>query len=275
MLAIGEKPNGIFVAIDILSMRLHNDREKKREPLPETVELGRSLLQKFSFDRSAKFDHDDHRLSVVARWCLVGPEGVTVTRTVWRNLKNAIGGRRFYGGEDNDLLSAMCKVQPNVMLDELVSGTAQDRQKSIDIIHGVMRHRENPLSVISDDTILQWCDEDPNVRYPFAAATVLLFSRPKDGEPHEWRDIAKLLLQRAPEPACVLQEIANRIWPTSFAGSVAGKYRARLNLFDHLEIGDNPVVRATFDEARAKLVARINKEERTESEESRSQSGFE
>jgi hypothetical protein len=161
------------------------------------------------------------------------------------------------------------------MLDELVSGTEQDRQNSIDIIHGVMRHRKNPLNVIPDDTILRWCDEDPSVRYPFAAATVLLFSRPKDGEPHEWRDVAKLLLQRAPQPVRVLQEIAKRIWPTSFAGSFASKYKARLDLFDQLEIGDDPAVKATFEGARAKLVASMNREERAESEESRSQSSFE
>ena len=45
--------------------------------------------------------------------------------------------------------------------------------------------------------------------------------------------------------------------------------------FDQLEIGDHPAVKATFEGARAKLVASMNREERSESEESRSQNSIE
>ena len=63
MLAIGAKPDGNRIALEILSMRLHSDSTAKREPLPETIEAGRVLLEQYSFQgRGNRADHDDYKL---------------------------------------------------------------------------------------------------------------------------------------------------------------------------------------------------------------------
>jgi hypothetical protein len=212
-------------------------------------------------------------MGVVAKACLIGPEGAPVARKVWRRLKRAIRQHNAYPGDHDDLLRGLCKAQPETLLDEFVFGNDRERQRSVEILHDAMRHRENPLSVIPDDVIVRWCDGDPKIRYPFAAATVPLFARPRDSEPHEWKPIAELLLHRSPDPVAVFKEIAVRLWPRSFSGSEATKFEARLNLLDRLKVGSAPAIHPAFNEARAELAARVAKARRSETEEGKAESG--
>jgi hypothetical protein len=274
MVAIGAKPDGNRIALEILSMRLHSDGAAKREPLPETVEAGRLLLAQHQFSRRANAaDHDDYKLGVVATSCLIGPEGAPVARQIWRDLKLATERYDAYAWEQDDLLRGLFKTQPAVMLDELVAGSDTDRRKSIEIIHETMRNSQHPLSVLPDQALLDWCDADPKVRYPFAASIALLFSRPNDQTPHEWRPIAKKLLERAPDAVTVFEAISPRLWPTSFSGSVASKFESRLQLLDKLETGNDPALVAAVNEAREELAAKVEKERRDELKEDRAQSG--
>jgi hypothetical protein len=274
MLAIGAKPDGNRVALEILSMRLHSDGTAKRKPLPETVEAGRLLLAQHQFSRRPNAaDHDDYKLGVVAANCLIGPEGAPVAQQIWRELKAAVESYDAYAWEQDDLLRGLFKTQPVTMLDELVAGSDTDRRKSIEIIHETMRHSRHPLSVISDQTLLDWCDADPKVRYPFAAATALLFARPNDQTPHEWQPIAKKLLERAPDPVAVFEAISPRLWPTSFSGPISSKFESRLELLGKLEIGSDPALVAAVIEARAQLATRIEEARRSELEEDRAESG--
>ena len=212
-------------------------------------------------------------MGVVARACLIGPEGAPVAQKIWRDLRKAIQKRWAYAGEQDDLLRGLCKAQPETMLNALIAGNDRDRQQSVAIIHDTMRHRESPLSAIPDEVVLCWCEASPKTRYPFAAAVVLLFSRSNQNEPHEWRPIAAALLKRALDPVAVFKEIALRLRPTSFSGSVASKFESRLKLLDELEIGENPGVQAAFIEARAELAAKVERERRAEAEEGKVQSG--
>ena len=110
MLAIGAKPDGDRIALEILSMRLHSDSTAKREPLPETIEAGRVLLEQYSFQgRGNRADHDDYKLGVVSSKCLVGPEGVPIARKLWRALKAATESYEVSGSEHDDLLKALLK----------------------------------------------------------------------------------------------------------------------------------------------------------------------
>ncbi len=274
MLAIDAKPGGNLIAREILSMRLHSDGSANRKPLAETVEAGRQLLANYAFARREQgADHDDYRLGVTARACLGGPEGEPVARKMVRDLKSALQTYEVYAWEQDDLLRGLFKAQPIATLDELVAGSDKDRAKSIELFRDAMRHRQNPANVVDDDLLLEWCERDPALRYPFAAGVALLFSRPNDQSPHEWLPIAATLLRRTPDAVAVFKVMGVRLWPTSFSGSVASKYESRVQLLDKLEIGDDPALVAAVAELRAKLLDRVEKERRSELEEDLAQSG--
>lgn len=270
MLAIGAKPDGNRVALEILSMRLRSDAEAKREPLPETIEAGRTLLDQHTFKRNGnQADHDDYKLGVVSSKCLFGPEGAPIARKLWRALKAGAESYAVSGWEYDDLLKALFKRQPAAMLDELAAGSDKDRRKSVEIVHETMQHGRHPVSALADDVLLEWCDKDPDIRYPFAAGIALLFNRANDQSPHEWLPIAEQLLKRAPDPVPVFKEISSRLWPRSWSGSLASKYETRLQLLDKLAIGTHAALADAFNEYRAELVETIAKQRQRELQEDR------
>ncbi|MBZ9993147.1 hypothetical protein [Mesorhizobium sp. BH1-1-4] len=273
LLAIGARPGGDAIALEILLMRLHSDGNERRAPLPETLEAGRVLLGRHIFERrSEQADRKDYTLGVVARNSLRGPEGVPIARKIWRDLKTAIEKYEVYSWEQDDLLQALFMTQPTTTLDEMVAGTERDRNKSIGVIHDTMHHHPNPVSAVPDDVILAWCAADPDLRYPFAAAVALLFEQPGDKSSLAWRPIAKALLERAPDPVAVLKTIIENLWPTSFEGSLATEYEMRFHLLDRLDIGTQPTLLAAHQEARTKLAAAAETERRRELQEDRAES---
>jgi hypothetical protein len=273
VLAIGAKPDGNRVALEILSMRLHSDSTVKREPLPETVEAGRALLDQYEFKRRGnRSDHDDYKLGVVSSKCLTGPEGAPVARKLLRALKTAVESYDAHAFEMDDLLKALIKRQPVAVLDELANGTEKDRRKSIELIHETMQHGKHPLSALDDKVLLEWCEKDPTNRYPFAAGVALLFGRTNDQALHEWFPIAEKMLERAPDPVLVLDEYRSRLWPRGWSGSLASKYESRLQLLDRLNIGADPALVAAFNEFRAELVEIIEKQRERELREDRAES---
>jgi hypothetical protein len=272
MLAIGAKPDGNRIALEILSMRLHSDSTAKREPLPETIEAGRALLDQYTFKRRGnQTDHDDYKLGVVASKCLIGPEGEPIARKLCRDFLAAADNHDVYPSELDDLLKVLFKRQPAVVLDELVIGDDKQRRKRIKLVHETMQHGRNPMAVLNDDVLLEWCKRDPGIRYPFAAGTALLFRRANDQAPHEWLPIAEKLLQNAPVPALVLKEYSSRLRPRSWSGSLASKYESRLQLLDKLNVSADPGLVAAFNEFRAELADTIEKQRINELHEDRAE----
>ena len=155
------------------------------------------------------------------------------------------------------------------MLDELAAGSDKDRRKNVEIVHETMQHGRHPLSVLADDVLLEWCDKEQDIRYPFAAGIALLFSRANDQAQHEWCPIAEQLLKRASDPVSVFKEFRSRLEPRSWSGSLASKYGSRLQLLDKLQIGTHPALVGAFNEFRAELVEAIKKQRQRELQEDR------
>lgn len=272
--AISAKPDGNPIAMQILLMRLHSDSGAGRTPLPETLEAGRILLGRHEFRPDPlRIDHSDNMLGRVVASCLSGPDGEPVARKMWRDLKRATDKHHVHAWHHNDLLQGLFKTQPTAMLDELAAGNDQDRDSNINVVQDVMDGDANPLSVVADDTILDWCAIDPEQRYPFAAAIAELFVHHDETAALEWQPITKALLERASDPVGVFKAIGKRLWPKSFEGSYATACELRLHLLDRLEIGTSRGLTAALEEARARLAATIAKERRDELDEDRAQSG--
>ena len=67
------KPQGFDVALEILFMKLHLDKDKKSEIDPELLLAGRELMLKMDFGRADI--REDYHLGEVVKACLVGEEG--------------------------------------------------------------------------------------------------------------------------------------------------------------------------------------------------------
>jgi hypothetical protein len=169
-------------------------------------------------------------------------------------------------------MKGLLEVHPHAILDELFSGDAKSQKASVRLFDNLLRFHKNVLDTLPDDVVLTWCDRDPAVRYPLATSVVLLFKRPKDGEPHAWTPLAGKLLEKAPDPRLVLNEIVHRLRPSSWSGSLATKLEGRLKLLNTLPGGDVAALAAVATEAKAKLQAQIDAQRRSEQDEDRAKS---
>ncbi|MFM0231291.1 hypothetical protein [Paraburkholderia sediminicola] len=274
VLAIGEKPGGATVAIEILSMRLHTDHSEKRTSAPAVAEAGRMLLAAYQFHRgNGHTIMQDHELAVVVREALTDDEGKPIARQLCRDLLIAVARYESYMHEHNDLVKALFQVHPVDVLDEFFSGNEESQGNSVRLLNVLLRSRKNPMEVVPDDVILGWCDQDPETHYPLIAAVALLFKRPNDHEPHEWTSLTRKLLLRSADPEVVLNEIVRRLYPSSYSGSLATKLESRLKLLDQLDASAVPALVAPLDKAKATLEKRIEKERHRETEEDRVRSG--
>jgi hypothetical protein len=186
---------------------------------------------------------------------------------------SAIERYDVYAHEQGDLMKGLLQVHPTVVLDEMLSGDEQSRSRGVRVFLDLFRFRKNTLDVVPDDALLEWCDREPAVRYPTAAACATLFRRPKDNAPHEWTPLVSQLLMKAPDPRRVFTEIVQRLRPTSWSGSLATKLEARLKLLEQLPVDGAPDLLNGLSEAKATLQEWIGKERKREADEERSRSG--
>ncbi len=199
VVAMANKPDGCPVGLEMISMRLYSDRSAKREPLPEVREAGRIVLSKFAFQRNnGHTTREDHKLGVVVAGSCAGPLGISVARSLCRKFLSAAAKHEIKAYDFNDLMKGLLQVHPVAILDELFSGDAGSRKASAQVLSTLRRFRHPVLDVVPDEILLGWCDCDPALRYPLAAAVATLFKRPKEGEPHEWMPLTGKLLEKRP-----------------------------------------------------------------------------
>jgi hypothetical protein len=274
LLAISSKPGGNIVAIEILSMRIFSDDSHKRQSGPEVVEAGRALLDSYEFRKQdGRADREDSELGRIVQVSLKGHEGIPIVRRMVRNMTAAINRHDIYARNQDDLITGLLRVHPTVVLDEMFSGDASAQRKVARAFLHLLGSLKNPLDVVPDDTLLEWCDRDPALRYTLMAASVTLFKRPADDKPYEWTRLAPQLLTKAPDARAVFKEIVQRLHPTSWSGSLATKLESRLKLLEQPTLGITPALTEGFNEAKALLQDQIAAERRREANEDRDRSG--
>jgi hypothetical protein len=274
VLAIGQKPDGLLAALEIISMRLHADASDKRTTAPEVREAGRALLAQYTFHKkNSRTTREDHELSVVIKASLAGSEGVPVVRRLCRDLMAAVAKYEVHAHDQDDLIKALFHVHPSVMLDELFSGDEASRKQSLTLLNNLNPFNRTALDDVPDEVILDWCSRDPKIRYPIAAAGMTLFRRTSDKEPHAWTDLARKLLDNAPEPRAILDAMVYRLRPMSWSGSLATKLESRLKLLGDLPVGDAPDLKAAHEQAKDQLRKQIDGQRQRETKEDKARSG--
>jgi hypothetical protein len=274
LLAIADKPDGLSVAIDILSMRLHSDSSDKRRPMPEVAQIGRELLRRYVFHRKAnRIGHEDYELGVIAAASLEGEEGAPVAQRLVRGLLKATGKPEMAGHDFNDLMKGMFETQPVATLEALFEGDKKEKSDSIRLMQDFLAFGKSPIEGVPDQLIIDWCNRDPTARYPFLAAITVLFRRPDDKSLHAWTSLARRLLAEAPNAAAVFEQVVSRLYPTSWSGSLATKLESRLALLNQIDVGQNATLAEAITKAKRLFEKRVVDERKHETDEDRSQSG--
>lgn len=268
VIVIMNKPDGLRLSIQIISTCIMLYESEGIYSEPETLEVARLVLAAFEFrPTDGRAFRDDHDLGVIVRASLAGSEGAPIAKELCRKLKLAAKDHRIDVYDYDDLMKGLLRTHPVVILDTLFSDNHQEQIDGVRILNDFDRFHKDIMGEIPDDVLMMWCDREPLVRYPIAASIVRLFTRPKEGEAYAWTPLTEQLLQRAPEPVAVMNEIIYRLQPLSWSGSLATKLEEHFDLLKVVPGRDRPELCGLVANAKAQLRARIERERIREAKE--------
>jgi hypothetical protein len=268
--SLAAAPDGWAVAVDILAMRLRSDLGDHAD-VGSLLSLGRTLLLSVEPHSSAhrRLDHD---LATVASACLKGPEGGQAAIAVCKLLAEAFGRRVLSFHELHAFVKAVFRVQPIAALDAFLQPPPDHGPRYptiLSMFEDVSYSHRNPIGEVTDGTVLEWCARDPSRNFPAAATSVPYSQKGSEGTGLAWTDLAKAMLERAPEPRDVLMSFIARFEPHSWSGSRAAIIEANTGLLVSAECSIRDGIALLARQERQRLLEECRKERRWEVERSR------
>lgn len=212
---IASKPDGLAVAIDILSMRFHGVQNCSSV----IAALGRELLVQVNYDNTLSrntTDGKDYNFAQIANKCLIGADAIEASETICRKLISQYG-------DYPDLIKVLAKHQPIAFLN---SGIHKN---------SMIGHRDNSLSEISDSIILDWCNDESATRYPEIAQWIKSYQHNATTDSLELTPLVLTIIENAPNVTDVLSAFRNGLYPSMWSGSYANILQQYLPLIVQLK----------------------------------------
>ena len=228
---LARKPDGLEVAIDVLSMHIFDNPS----PIgPELARLARELLGQFSPSRNSR--NLDFALRKLIQKFLCGPEGELHARLLLRKIHRGLDDYSLSPYDIDDAVAALFETQPIAALDELVGDESDDGAHYARRRELRADHAKNALSGVPLDTLVKWCEAGGEHRWEHVAAVIPAFDRDDQERDLHWSQSVADLLKRAPDAIRVAGILVERIEPMSWSGSRAEIISSRMSLIDELEV---------------------------------------
>jgi len=272
---------GLVVAIDLLAMVINCADEKDEQYKSELGQALQAYLNGIDWSLlRTGHDQDQHDLNVVLEFALQRAEGDAPARSMLERMlpPDEVDIISFDDARRN-ALKPFFKHFPRLALDFVCvpdSGGALRRAQQL-VSDPYSGRREGALSAVPRELLIKWCDENPALRYPFAAGVCELFEKGSTDESATgFSETALALFTRAPDKQAVLAEFLRRFHPGTWSGSLADILEARLLLLDQLAAGDDGAFADDIETAKGWLRREIDRERTREQDEERARtSSFE
>lgn len=257
ILAVAEQPDGLVAAFDIFENRVFWNRTHKMEHESSLLEIGRDLLGRVQFARGD--EAKDYELGDLVRLCMADPAAGPSAADLAQRLAEAIVTGETYSHSHPEVQQALLEVHPVAVLDAFFGAGDTGHIDAVEMFdHG--DHRSNPADVVPVDTLIDWCERDPENRYVLAAAFVSFSKIQGAGEPLAWTDQAAGLLKHAPDRRRVVDTFVERFAPMSWSGSRASIMEKNAELLDSLDPIVVSDIQAFIEEKRRGLAQEVDRE---------------
>lgn len=255
LLRIAGLPDGMTVAVRLLSMRLHSsDRGQALVDQP-TLALGRALLGMFTFQ--VNDDDIDYHLSKIAEICLSGHEASACAVALARNYLMAVRNGQTWAWRFDELICALFRLQPVAALDVLLgAGNTQDGS----LVNLCALRGTSAVNCADPQSLLSWARVAPADRIPKLAGEIEVITMRSDGEP-DWSALASALLSMAPNRQAVLDQFSRRLHPRAWSGSLADALRPCRTMLSRLARQADPLVADWARRQEEALAARIKQDD--------------
>jgi hypothetical protein len=186
LLLLADKPDGLDVALQILSVRLQADLVAQSVPDAGLLDAGIHLVHRSTFGKSK--GNEDQRLARIVGTCLVGTEGEPVAVAAAVRLRTAVDVGQAELFSYSGVARALLKLHPRGVLDVFLQGdTSGWWAEALGYGYGYSTPSDGFLvDVVDPAELLAWCDKDPEWRYARGASVVTFANRPVSDGPKGW-----------------------------------------------------------------------------------------
>lgn len=207
-------------------------------------------------------EHDDHALSQLARFCLVGDHGDTVSATIALKLCAAVQDGEAHTWDYPDFKKSLLATQPFAVLNALYGASEEQRVTGIAMLAPDISFSDLPAEAIGSRDLLVWCYQGDVSRFKFAASFIALLCTQPTGE-KVMTEQAIALLDSTPDPAGILSIYGQRLHPSVWSGSLAVILESNAEALNSLPSFLATRLKVELDQVREKLLVEA-KERRQE-----------
>ena len=209
--SVAKRHEGTWSAVEILSMRFYGMQERQYTPDESMRKCGRDVVLGVDFSVNDGSGSMSYNVGRIVDVCFRPPEAEAESR----ELCKILACRGIHG--KHRILKPLAKWWPEVFLDEF-SG-----------IDDSWRDLRSAVDGIAEDVIINWCEQAPEKRYPFAAAIVRYYE-PAEGEGRKFTPIACRIIDNAPDKVKVLDNIWRGRYPMVYSDSRVPQIKGELAL---------------------------------------------
>lgn len=261
---ISSRPGGNTVALEILSMRFHG-LSLETNFSDAIISIGKELVLNYEFlPKANMMDQNDYMLGQIIKVCFAGDLAKEETGVLCNNIMRALSNSPTYILNPMDYRSAIeaiATIQPRILLDVFLGDTVKLEWRTI----LSFSDESLPVSIISEDLIISWCEVNPKLRYPKIASVFKPYGKNKKQDRVEWNELAKRLITNSYNPIDVLNVFKASLIPTSWSGSRAELMRYNLGLIIDLKTHENSLIASWAIEEAQKFRDKIDIELELES----------
>lgn len=228
------KEEGVYWAIEILSLRFHS----KKEMIPKYIkEVGVELLQKVDFITKPKAVRmDDHHLSSLVLHCIEDTD--VHSGLVYRlclKMNNLYRNGELFSSDYDAFIKSLATKQPEAFL----NGFLLDEQGEViknSLFSLSFDRRNNPLSDVPDKVILDWCTINFQERTETILYLVQTYTQTSDqNKKLQWTSLTLSILEKVENLDPIFNILADSVRPRSWSGSLSSILTERVILFEQLE----------------------------------------
>ncbi|MFT4060436.1 MAG: hypothetical protein QM652_12915 [Legionella sp.] len=238
------KEGGDRVAVEIISMRFHDEKKDPAIYSENLIRVARRTLAHFNFkptDKLLGFRNLDYSFSRVIETVLL-KDAQECTLEIGQNIMEALSNDYIHSYDHPRIIHSFARTQPELFLSIFFNGSKLEdnlpKRRLLKDIDGNC----SVLQLIPEDTLIFWCNYDSEGRYPLIASLMSLFIEHDKSSQLHLNPLVYSLLKNAPNVKQVLSEFTQSIWPMSYSGSLADVLEERSKLLAELLCYENEAI---------------------------------
>lgn len=232
---IASKNEGLEISIEILHMKLHGNT-KQNYLSNSIISLSQELLLSYEFlPVNNVNNHLDYKLATIIKACFTGESAEDCARVLCNKIFKAYTDYNIYSMDYDDVVKALAIIQPKLFLDVFLGEDVNNDYFSESLFSEDIRVNRSPLNFIDNDLIINWCEANPDIRYPKVASAIIPFQKNEKESSIEWTSLAVKIITNCHDPIVILNKFKSALRPTSWSGSRAEIMESRTCLISGLK----------------------------------------